>query len=224
MCFAFSSKVSETTGRHSDKFRSEFWPHRSTLGPWVVDHRNLHLKLPRLHGLQQNTHSLQTVCGVGWSRLFACLHLGRWKLLLWHLLGNLGTFGKESRSCSLGLGLSLVALGHVVTNPLPKLGVSDNGTLVDPVVGILWCLGFRLPCGPGGFFLAFNAYTLFASMLFRPFLCFLGKMHIPWELGSSTLTVHNLLYRGFWALVVCSVVLALDHVCMVTFSFQSAWD
>lgn len=65
LLFALPSpaKSLEQLGGACDKFRSEFLPHRSTLDPRVVGHRNLHLKRPRFHGLEQNTPNLQTVWG-----------------------------------------------------------------------------------------------------------------------------------------------------------------
>lgn len=62
----------------------------------------------------------------------------------------------------------------------------ESGKLLDPVIAILWYLGLsllRLPWGPDGLFLAFSAFTLFASMFFRPFSCFWAKCIFLGNLG-----------------------------------------
>lgn len=144
-----------------DKFRSEFLPHRSALEPRVVDHRNLHLKLPTLRGLGQNTHNWQTCVWGGhahclsshWQVEAFTLEPSREPGHLWEpelelppppWFGPCGPWPCSHKSPSRA-----------------GVGANSSWTLrLGP-----FCIGlslFQLPWGPDGLFLAFSAFALFA--------------------------------------------------------------
>ena len=118
-----------------------------------------------------------------------------------------------------------LTLGHVASNPLPKLRVSDESQPLE--FGAFWHLGLDGLCG--------HIYCLciVGLHLLQAFLVvLLGKAHVPQELGVNPLKRFVSLRPGFLdaisvpfaGLVVCGVVLGLGHVCTVTRGSRSTGD
>ena len=127
-----------------------------------------------------------------------------------------------------------LTLGHVASNPLPKLRVSDESQPLE--FGALWHLGLdglRLHQGLDGLCARTHCLCIVGLHLLQAFLVvLLGKAHVPQELGVNPLKRFVSLRPGFLdaisvpfaGLVVCGVVLGLGHVCTVTHGSHTAWD
>ena len=119
-----------------------------------------------------------------------------------------------------------LTLGHVASNPLPKLRVSDESQPLE--FGAFWHLGLdglRLHQGLDGLCARTHCLCIVGLHLLQAFLVvLLGKAHVPQELGVNPLKRFVSLRPGFLdaisvpfaGLVVCGVVLGLGHVCTVT--------
>ena len=129
-----------------------------------------------------------------------------------------------------------LTLGHVASNLLPKLGVSDESQAAEFAAGALWHLGLdglRLHQGLDGLCARTHCLCIVGLHLLQAFLVvLLGKAHVPQELGVNPLKRFVSLRPGFLdaisvpfaGLVVCGVVLGLGHVCTVTRGSRSARD
>jgi len=129
-----------------------------------------------------------------------------------------------SWSCGLCLGLNLrlrmaepLTLGHVASNLLPKLEVSDESQMAEFAAGALWHLGLdglRLHQGLNGLCARTHCLCIVGLHLLQAFLVLLGQAHVPQKLGVNPLRDSYLCDRGFlmpflchlrdWLCVVCS--------------------
>ena len=112
-----------------------------------------------------------------------------------------------------------LTLGHVASNPLPKLRVSDESQPLE--FGAFWHLGLdglRLHQGLDGLCARTHCLCIVGLHLLQAFLVvLLGKAHVPQELGVNPLKRFVSLRPGFLdaisvpfaGLVVCGVVLGL---------------
>lgn len=119
-----------------------------------------------------------------------------------------------------------LTLGHVASNPLPKLRVSDESQPLE--FGAFWHLGLdglRLHQGLDGLCARTHCLCIVGLHLLQAFLVvLLGKAHVPQELGVNPLKRFvslrpwflDAISVPFAGLVVCGVVLGLGHVCTVT--------
>lgn len=126
-----------------------------------------------------------------------------------------------------------LTLGHVASNPLPKLRVSDESQPLE--FGAFWHLGLdglRLHQGLDGLCARTHCLCIVGLHLLQAFLVvLLGKAHVPQELGVNPLKRFvslrpwflDAISVPFAGLVVCGVVLGLGHVCTVTRGSRSAW-
>lgn len=136
------AKSLEQLGGTGYKFRSEFLPHRSALEPRVVDHRNLHLKLPRLCGVgTEYPQSANSVWGGHTHRLSSHWQVEAFTLAPSQTPGHLWELELKLRPRPWFEPCGPWPRSH--KSP-PKLGVGDNSQLVDAAVGTLWYLGLSL--------------------------------------------------------------------------------
>lgn len=82
-------------------------------------------------------------------------------------------------------------LGYVVSNPLPKLGVSDESKAAEFAAGALWHLGLHhlgLHQVLDGLCACAHCLSIVCLHLLQTFLVvLLGKAHVPQELGVDPL-------------------------------------
>jgi hypothetical protein len=118
-----------------------------------------------------------------------------------------------------------LTLGHVASNLLPNLRVSDESQPLE--FGAFWHLGLDGLCART------HCLCIIGLHLLQAFLVvLLGKAHVPQELRVNPLKRFVSLRQGFLdaisvpfsGLVVCGVVLGLGHVCTVTHGSHTAWD
>lgn len=139
---------------------------------------------------------------VGGCVTAVCLSSHWQEPVLWGLHRGLGTLGSLGWSFGLGLswsfglclGLNLglwlaepTTLGHVASNLLPKLGVSDESQTAEFAAGALWHLGLdslRLHEGLDGLCSCTHCLGIVGLHLLQAFLVvLLGKAHVPQKLG-----------------------------------------
>ena len=84
-----------------------------------------------------------------------------------------------------------LTLGHVASNLLPKLEVSDESQMAEFAAGALWHLGLdglRLHQGLDGLCARTHCLCIVGLHLLQAFLVVrLGKVHVPQELGLNPL-------------------------------------